>query len=201
MIEVPFLSYQDLKLRAADVLRSSSCGDQIPVNIELIVERDYDIEIVPIPGLQTAYGIDAFISNDLATITVDESVLENRINRYRFSLAHELGHRVLHQGIFSKIEFASITEWKDFAVSIPAKEYGYLEYQANTFANALLVPQVNLQDEFDKSIELVRQAGLDPYEARDVCLDSISTHLGKTFQVSSTVMSLRIEKDGLFDQL
>jgi hypothetical protein len=90
-MNVPFLSYDQLKAEAAQVLLQSSYASRFPVAIELIVERDFKMDVVPIRGLQTAFNIDAFISRDMTTISVDEFVLENRLYRYRFSLAHGLG--------------------------------------------------------------------------------------------------------------
>ena len=71
MIDVKYLSYEELKTSASRVLRDSDYRDRFPVEIELIVEQEHEIEIVPIFGLQTAFQVDAFISKDLKTITVE----------------------------------------------------------------------------------------------------------------------------------
>jgi len=194
-MQVPFLSYEDIKLKASEVLSDSTYRDDVPVQIELIVENDYQIEIVPIRGLQARYEIDAFISCDLSTISVDEVVLESRINRYRFSLAHELGHRVLHEKILSRIDFQLIDQWKEFIDSIPDKEYGFLEYQASTFANLLLIPQDKLEICFNEAVEKIVEAGMVPRDSPDVCLDYIGTNLSKYFQVSAHAMKIRFNKD------
>jgi hypothetical protein len=60
-MNVPFLSYDQLKAEAAQVLLQSSYASRFPVAIELIVERDFKMDVVPIRGLQTAFNIDAFI--------------------------------------------------------------------------------------------------------------------------------------------
>ncbi len=137
----------------------------------------------------------------MKTIAVDESALDNRINRYRFSLAHELGHRVLHREILAEIEFETAAAWKECVTQVPERQYGFLEYQANTFANALLVPQQQLEPRFEQIIEKIRAAGLEPKEYPDVCLDTVSTELGKQFRVSPATMRIRLEKDRRFDQL
>ena len=84
---------------------------------------------------------------------------------------------------------------------MPERQYGFLEYQANTFANALLVPQQQLEPRFEQIIEKIRAAGLEPKEYPDVCLDTVSTELGKQFRVSPATMRIRLEKDRRFDQL
>lgn len=191
-MDVPFISYDQLKAEAARVLSQSSYASRFPVAIELIVERDFKMDIVPIRGLQTAFNIDAFVSRDMTTISVDEFVLENRLYRYRFSLAHELGHRVLHQEILGAMEFESIEQWKSQIVQFPEREYGFLEYQANTFANCLLVPAVSLDRRFDTAVQQIKVAGLNPADYPDECLDSIATGLGKQFEVSRDVVLNRL---------
>lgn len=192
MIEVPFRSYAQLKSEAENTLQSSQYCNHFSVAIELIVERDYDMDVVPIRGLQTAYNIDAFISRDATTISVDEFVLENRLNRYRFSLAHELGHRVLHGDILESMRFDSIQDWKLQVEQIPEREYGFLEYQANTFANCLLVPSAELETRFEQAISRIREAGLNPAEYPDECMDAICTGLGREFEVSRDVIQHRL---------
>ncbi|QDV60926.1 ImmA/IrrE family metallo-endopeptidase [Crateriforma conspicua] len=191
-MDVPFLSYDELKAIAARTLSDSSYADRFPVAIEMIVERGFGMDVVPIRGLQNAFNIDAFISRDLTTISVDEFVLENRFNRYRFTLAHELGHRVLHRDILGAMEFDSIDDWKSQITQIPEREYGFLEYQANTFANCLLVPADELDLRFDGVVNQIKAAGLNPSDYPDECLDSICTALGKQFEVSRNVIQNRL---------
>lgn len=128
----------------------------------------------------------------MSTISVDEFVLENRLNRYRFSLAHELGHRVLHSEILQSMDFDSVADWKSQITQFPERAYGFLEYQANTFANCLLVPSKKLDEQFDKAIHRIKSAGLSPTKFPDECLDAIATELGKQFEVSREVILNRL---------
>lgn len=98
----PFLSYEALRRRAGDFLRTHHPDGTIPLPIEEIVEFRYRIDIIPVPGLQEAFEVDGFISSDLKSITVDAFVHERRPGRYRFTLAHELAHVVLHRRLQSK---------------------------------------------------------------------------------------------------
>lgn len=191
-MDVPFISYDQLKAEASRVLLQSSYAKSFPVAIELIVERDFQIDIVPIPGLQAAHNIVAFISGDMTTISVDEFVLENNLHRYRFSLAHELGHRVLHRKILGAMQFKSIDEWKSQMKQIPDREYGFLEYQANNFANCLLVPADSLDRRFDEAVQQVKDAGMNPADCPDECLHAIATGLGRQFEVSREAVLNRL---------
>lgn len=68
----------------------------IPVPIEEIVEFEFSMDVIPIDGLKAELGIDAFLTNDLEWIYVDQYVLLHAPTRYRFSLAHEVAHFWLH---------------------------------------------------------------------------------------------------------
>ncbi|MBI1999774.1 MAG: hypothetical protein HYS69_00995, partial [candidate division NC10 bacterium] len=79
----PVLSYEGLRRRAGDFLRTHHPKGTIPIPIEEIVEFNYRIDIIPVPGLQEAFEVDGFISSDLKAITVDAFVYEHRPGRYR----------------------------------------------------------------------------------------------------------------------
>lgn len=191
-MDVPFLSYDRIKAEAARVRLQGNYAKRFPVDIELIVERDYQIDVVPIRGLQDRFNIDAFISWDMTTISVDEFVLENRLNRYRFTLAHELGHRVLHRDVLQTMKCESIEDWKSQMRDFPERAYGFLEYQANTFANCLLILADELDRRFDAAIEQIKDAGLNPSQYPDECLDAMATGLGKQFEVSREAILHRV---------
>ena len=154
--KAPYISAQQLRSLAEDFLSQHNPDRQIPVPIERIVEVDFGMDIVPMPGLQSGYAIVAFITKDLQEIRIDEYVYLNRVTRYRFSLAHELAHRILHGDLWKTIEFRDIATWKAaVADSIPDDQYGFLEYHANCFAGFVLVPRNELRAAFFTCIELV----------------------------------------------
>jgi len=94
--KAPYLPYDELRRRAEAFLERHNPNETIPVPIEAIVEFDFGIDIVPTPGLQNAFEIVGYIAKDLQSIYIDSYVFEHREKRYRFSLAHELAHRILH---------------------------------------------------------------------------------------------------------
>lgn len=124
--EAPFLPRETLEARAEGFLASAGALDGLPIPIEMILERS-GVDIVPVPGLQSGYDIDGYLSADLSTISVDEYVYLHRPTRYRFTLAHEAGHRVLHGDLYRSFRFRSLHEWKDFVASITDREWGLLE--------------------------------------------------------------------------
>src|SRR2546430_809327 len=122
--KAPYLPYDDLRRKAQAFLEKHNPHGTIPVAIEAIVEFDFGIDIVPTPGLQEAFEIVGYISKDLRSIYVDQYVFEHREKRYRFSLAHELAHRILHADLFEQLSFSSVAEWKSvMQTAIPEREY------------------------------------------------------------------------------
>ena len=99
--------------------------------------------------MHRSYDIDSMLSKDLRQICVDGAVFENFPGRYRFSLAHEVGHRQLHAEFYAQLQFSDIADWKnDICNEIGEKEYGKLEFQAYTFAGLILVPPAPLANVF-----------------------------------------------------
>jgi hypothetical protein len=132
----PFLSYEDINHRADEFLMQHGRCGTLPVDIEALAEFDLGLDIFPFPHLQETFDVEGFISGDLTTIYVDEFIYYQRPTRYRFSIAHEVGHYVFHSDLMAAIHPQNIADWKGFVLGIDEEAYGWLEYQAYTFAAA-----------------------------------------------------------------
>jgi hypothetical protein len=100
-----WLSKDYLNFVASKFLKEYNPSNVIPVPIEEIIEFGLKMDIIPIPGLKdisvdAGLDIDAFISSDLKSITIDQYTMEKRENRYRYTLAHEIAHKLLHEDIY-----------------------------------------------------------------------------------------------------
>lgn len=111
---------------------SQDCPFPIVEVIESLASdgKDLNYEIIPDSEMKECY---AKTLPDKNVILIKESVYEGACSgntRDRFTLAHELGHLLLHGG--DSISFARSGE--------KIKAYQNPEWQANTFAAELLVP-------------------------------------------------------------
>lgn len=113
-LEVPYLAYEQIANVAYRFLCRLNCESIIPVPIEKIIEFHLGIDIIPIPELLNTFEIDGWTSSNLKAVHVDEFIYKYRETRYCFTLAHELGHVVIHKKIFNKYNFIKIEEWKRF---------------------------------------------------------------------------------------
>ena len=101
-------------------------------------------------GLREQLDIDALLMGDLKSVLVDKrAFMSPRLEcRLRFSVAHEIGHLILHRDIYAGLQHTTAAEWFDYISAIPEVEYGWVEWQAYEFAGRLLVPPDALREAF-----------------------------------------------------
>lgn len=192
---VPHLSYDQLRRHAEAFLARYHASKRIPIPIERIVEFDLKLDIVPVPGLEEAFEIVGFTSSDLSEITVDEYVYESQANRYRFTLAHEAGHVVLHTDLFKQQRFRRIDDWKEFVRTFPELDLSRLEWQAHSFAGLVLVPSDALERAVRDVIRQVKAQGVN--HERDFANDLVVDVVATRFEVSTEVIQRRLGYDQL----
>jgi len=201
-IIAPILSYEDINKLAEDFLREHNRNEILPVDIEAIAEFDLGLNIFPFPNLQETFDIEGFISGDLEVIYVDEFIYYQRPTRYRFTLAHEIGHYVFHSDLIASFHPQSVADWGKFILAIDGETYDWLEWQAYSFAAAVLVPRVSLKQNFHNELELlqpkidfIRSKGLSAESSKDYIVNAIATKLIGIYDVSAGVLNKRISKE------
>ncbi len=192
-LKAPFFDQERLRICAKDFLDRFHPSYSLPIPIEEIIEFQLKIDIVPIPGLQRGFEIDAFLSQDLKSISVDEAIYTGRLNRYRFSLAHETAHRVLHSEIYKELSSNTVADWKRNISSLPDREYRYLESHANAFAGLILVPPTKLAEEFHRAMGKLKEEDL----SSTLLPILIASELASVFDVSSQTLQIRLRDDHL----
>ena len=192
---VPHVSYDQLRRHAEAFLARYPASKRIPIPIERIVEFELKLDIVPVPGLEEAFEIVGFTSSDLSEITVDEYVYESQANRYRFTLAHEAGHVVLHADLFKQQRFRRVDDWKDFVRTFPELDLSRLEWQAHSFAGLVLVPGDALERVVRDVIRQVKVQGVN--HERDFANDLVVDVMATRFEVSTEVIQRRVGNDQL----
>lgn len=202
-LNVPFLSDSAILLKANAFLKDNNLNS-IPIDIELVAESKYDIDIIPFSGLKREYGIDGLPSRDCIAIYVDKSIYEEIPNRLRFTIAHELGHIILHKQYIQQVSWASVDEWISVYENIDTKDISYMEYQAYVIAGLILVPQNFLRTLFVDHLPnlnlLTRSAQQNNFTRADYIETAIfvmADLLSYPFAVSKDVMIRRIKFDKL----
>ncbi len=187
----PNLKLADVINAANDFLETYHPSFDLPIPIEEIVEHKMDIAIFAVPGIKSLIGIDAFINSDFSQITVDENCFVRFPERTRFSIAHEIGHLILHKNWYEKYGPKFFEDYLSSHDKADDQIYKFTEIQAQTFAGLVLVPTNLLLSELEK-----RLGRIPSLESPEV-LAPVIQDLPDTFQVSDAVMLRRLQKENI----
>lgn len=179
-------------VRAADeFLKTYHPSLSLPIPIEDIVERKIDMALFAIPGIKSLIGVDAFISSDFTQITIDEDCFVKYPERTRFSIAHEIGHLILHKDWYEKYGPKNLEDYLSSHDRMDRQIYKYIEIQAQTFASLILVPKKLLLGELEK-----RLGRIPSMESPEVLAPFIQD-LPEIFKVSDAVILRRLQKENI----
>jgi len=195
--KAPFLPYENIKPIADDILSKYHQPLEIPIPVDLIAERDFGLSIIPSHEMQNVYGVEGFLSRDCSCVNVDQYVMENRYYKYRFTIAHEIGHLVLHRDLYDNAKYETIEEWIAFVNQIGAEEYGWAERQAYWFAGVLLLPPNVFAVKFSEYVARAVEQGYPITTHFDEFVQFISAPLGREFEVSADVVERQIKYENL----
>jgi len=179
----------------------------IPVPIDAIIERALGIDIIPIPGLQKAFEIEGFITSDFTSFYMDDYLFDKKYYyRYRYTLAHEIGHFALHKKYFDQYVFHSLEEWKIFLAELDPRDHSKMEYQSYVFAGLVLAPPNHLADLYNSklagALSLIDQAkrrGIARSDYLEYAIEHLANSLSSSFEVSIDVLKRRIRADHLHE--
>ena len=177
-------------------------NNNVPVEIERVVEATLGINVIPIESLQKDCDMDGFISNDLSIIYVDKDhyIDERFYKRVRFTIAHEIGHLVLHREIIDTVMFSSEDEWKLFRMNLQDESLSWFETQASEFAGRLLVPLDPLVVAFRESRNEILKKNIawnaDKIEDEEMFTLTASI-IAPKFDVSTGVIERRLRKENI----
>lgn len=197
-IKVPFIGKTEIKRRAIS-FREKYWGNAVPVDIERIIEVDFGIDIIPVPELVRLCNTDALITSDWSAVYIDnERYLDERWhNRLQFSLAHEIGHWVLHRRLYSSFEITDLDGMYEFLDKIPGEQYGFIETQANYFASYVLVSLEKLRQARANILLMLEKQGVVTKEIQDIkMLNSyIAGPISELFGVSSQPIEILLNNE------
>lgn len=188
----------------AEEFRSEySNAKKFPVQIEDLIEFELKIDMVPITGLKSEVGVEAFLSKDMREIRVDATAYNNPryLPRLRFTLAEEVGHFVLHNEIYKQnVSYTSEEEFIKDILDMDENDLAWVERQARQFAGRLLVPLEELESRIEKYSDLVDSL-YERYEGgeniEDLAIEGLSKKICVDFGVSWEVICYRISYEKL----
>lgn len=202
-----YLKDEEIERKAHSFINKHHAGLEMPVPIDLIIEKFFDINIVPFPRLYKDYRISSFLSLDRKSIWIDETQYDMYEQKYRFSLAHELGHLFLHAEIFeeaSDVVAKSSSVIEDYIEWLTS--YGYkivkrMDYQADKFAAHILMPTASLQVESTKILSnIASDSDLTGISKEEMAILLVE-ELADLYNVYKFSVAIRLENDFQFNGL
>jgi Zn-dependent peptidase ImmA (M78 family) len=198
------LSWSKIQEVAEEFRKDYIHNFDVPVAIEQIIEATMGVSVIPQEGLHDGCDMDGYISKDMHWIYVDKAYYdfhnEKFYKRIRFTIAHEIGHVILHRDIIDKIKFKSDEDWKSFRMSLQEESNNWFESQAQEFAGRLLVPVDQLIVEYRKRRELILKsyAGWNSKKINEEELFSIAAStIAPIFDVSAQVIEKRLYRENI----
>ena len=159
---------KDPNLEAAK-LRKKAGGNTLPVPVEIIAKSE-GIRIETVPLDDEISGM-SFIKEGLSVIIVNSN---HHINRRRFTIAHELGHHILHGDYLNNNVHVDKAILRRDSLSSEATDSK--EIAANQFAAELLMPS----------------SELNHWNKVDINDDSEVQALAKRLKVSAAALTYRL---------
>ncbi|MCX5647675.1 MAG: ImmA/IrrE family metallo-endopeptidase [Planctomycetota bacterium] len=179
--------------RKADALLCETfpTGVSVPVDIDFIAENRLQLEIFPVPGLEANYSVWGSFwktAEGRYKLIIDQDVMDDRPNLYRFTLGEEIAHYVLHRNHFVRVQ--NVKEACQVQKELQA-DLHHMERNAKWFSAAILMPSQVLREEANRTYgKLVSHVG---YGDTDAILKKLTALLARQFRVSAQAMSIRLD--------
>jgi Zn-dependent peptidase ImmA (M78 family) len=155
-----------------------------PVNIEKVVKQIPSKNLMGLKDLTLTIREESFPSElkDVSAVLLKEKGhaiiavnADHSEYRRRFSIAHEIGHLILH----SNNEHLTVDRYEKQFFTRSENVRNLDEVEANEFAAALLMPEDLIKDDFEK------------YVANDP--DEIISRLAEKYEVSQVALAYRLK--------
>jgi len=175
----------------------------LPVDVFTLAELEFQLDIIPFDDLYEKYEVDAALIQDFSGIYVDaeayiiwEKGPRWKQRRLRFSVAHELGHYVLHRELAAKLNFRTFADFALWTKGNHGQKYT-LEQTANEFAGRLLVPADRLRAAFESFADVAKDVIPNWYTSPDM-RHGFAEKLREQFEVNTPVIETRLDREDIW---
>ena len=216
-----FLLVEDIEYEAMKLLGDYSAkiepitGPAVPVDEIFEIYLQFDFRFA---DLSKKYGdsnvlAEIFIKNKKVVVdtSLEPDTHPDMLGRYNFTLAHEIGHWVLHRDeVFAVSNEPDLFGLTANPVICRDGSHEPREWQANTFAANLLMPKewvirewlkifpdgspLNIKDEMERKADYMRRQGKQYEPTSDVARD-----MRTIFKVSAQAMHRRLNELGMLE--
>lgn len=194
-LQVPFMDDDEICKRVDDILQDTRylIKENFINRCFSLIAANYKFDFVEMQ--EDCLGKCDFKEH---VITINSALSEHRQN---FTIAHELGHIALHSSIVKDLLSIEDRE-SDKDTIISRSTHGRMEYQANTFASFLLMPNIPFYIEVNKLFKENRITTGRLYHDYQPCnirdCNVVVGALSSKFNVSQEVVIVRLKRAKLY---
>jgi hypothetical protein len=193
------LTYDQLRNVVENFRAQYDPTDEIPVDAEQIAEYELGFTIRRLDGIFEDTEVYACLASDLTTLFVDEQTYTHRYKDAQFSIAHEIGHFVLHKSFYAENRIARISDYRGIMDALGDETHSRMEWQAQNFAGLLLVPTAALLTLLTAARSAAKDHGFDgDVLASEAGFTYAVGWLAAQFDVATRVIEKRLEFEGLW---
>ena len=201
-LKIPYLTYSDIGQKTINFFNEFHPSIELPIPIEEIIELKIGLNIFPYPRLYKDHGLNGYLSHDLKTINVDDYQYDQLNEKCRFTLAHELGHYILHRSFYENLpRFETIDEYLQWRLSIPREDMSWFETHSDWFAEQVLVPTAQLEEICTQIVEKYKGMFTRMKTIPDDIWSYISNEVATYFEFNSIVIEIRLKRENIPDRI
>lgn len=191
-----FYTNAELNEIAKNFLKAYNPSFEIPTNVELILEKKFNISISPFPNLKKNFGVEAFLTLNSKTVYVDSELLDLRSNehRYRFTIAEELAHFILHKDLFTGIRTPE--DYLKLYNQMSPEGYKRMDCDAKYLASAILMPTASFETNVTKIYTEILCSGNASLSLHDL-QRLLLRKLARLYNVGESACAIRFQELGL----
>ena len=201
-LKIPFLTYSSIGQKVEAFFNEYHPSREVPIPIEEIIEIKIGLNIFPFPRLFKDHALNGFLSRDLSTINVDDYQYEQLNEKYRFTIAHELGHYILHKSFYENLPlFEEVNDYIKWRLSIPREDITWFETHGDWFAEQMLVPTAPLENICQEVVDKYKGIFIKMDTIPDDVWSYISNEVATFFDVNPPVVEIRIKREKIPERI
>ncbi len=188
---VPDYKLFELDKIAANELHDAGCYiENNRVDIERLIHGKYKLEIDPFFDLRKRWDTYGFVNVQGNKIYIDADLMDDEYEekKYRFTLAEELAHFLIHREIFANCK--SVDERVKFERSLGEAVIDRMDRQAKALASSILMPKFL----FEPRLEFLAEKCRD--DSGQIIVDELATMLSREFDVNYRAVKRRMKNLG-----
>lgn len=197
-LPIPYITPGDVERRATEFLDQHHPRRTFPVPVDVIAESAFGIHLTPCTGLDEVAEAHGFITSDLSEIIIDRGVWDCPVqHRFMSTIAHELGHLVMHADLYRSLSFSTVEEYVAFRRDTDPADLNWLEKHANWFMGRVLAPSREIRQFYEERIEQCARRGLAVTPPDQAVVEFVVRGLAQHVQVSEGLARIRLGQEEL----